>query len=89
MGILKAAIPHFENMGRKRLRVRNDVVGTTWTIAMEMQDESVCTYLDILDGRSKSSELGDVITEYIDLITGDRRRYSRLSDRRRASIARS
>ena len=76
--ILKAAIPHFEYMGPKRLRVLNDVVGSTWTIVMEMEVESVNTYFDILEGRSKSPELANVMKGYTDLITGGKREIFRI-----------
>jgi hypothetical protein len=55
---LEAAIPHFEAMGPKNLRVLTDAVATTWTIAMEMDVDSVSTYFDILEGRTKSPERG-------------------------------
>ncbi len=70
---LKAAIPHFEAMGPKNLRVLTDAVATTWTIAMEMEVESVGTYFDILEGRSKSPGLGEAMKGYAELVTGGKR----------------
>ena len=70
---LKAAIPHFEAMGPTNLRVLTDAVATTWTIAMEMEVESVSTYFDILEGRSKSPGLGEAMKGYTDLVNGGQR----------------
>ncbi len=77
--ILKAAIPHFESMGPQKLRVLTDAVATTWTIVMEMEVESVSTYFDILEGRSKSPELGNVMKGYTELITGGKREIMRIA----------
>ncbi len=76
---LKAAIPHFEAMGVQDLRVLTDAVATTWTIAMEMEVESVSTYFDILEGRSKSSGLGEAMKGYTELVTGGKREIFRIA----------
>jgi hypothetical protein len=70
---LKAAIPHFEAMGPKNLRVLSDAVATTWTIAVEMEVDSVSTYFDVLEGRTKSSGLGEAMSGYTELVTGGKR----------------
>ncbi|TFG50681.1 MAG: hypothetical protein E4H37_08935 [Gemmatimonadales bacterium] len=70
---LKAAIPHFEAMGPTNLRVLSDAVATTWTIAVELEVDSVSTYFDILEGRSKSPGLGEAMSGYTELVTGGKR----------------
>ncbi len=70
---LKAAIPHFEAMGPRNLRLLTDAVATTWTLAVEMEVDSVGTYFDILEGHSKSPGLGEAMQGYTELVTGGRR----------------
>jgi hypothetical protein len=71
---LKAAIPHFEAMGPRNLRVLSDAVATTWTIAMEMEVDSVSTYFDILEGRTKSPGLGEAMSGYTELVSSGKRK---------------
>jgi hypothetical protein len=76
---LKAAIPHFEAMGPKNLRVLADVVATTWTVAMEMEVDSVSTYFDILEGRAKNPSLAEAMSGYTELVTGGKREIFRVA----------
>jgi hypothetical protein len=76
---LKAAIPHFEAMGPKNLRVLADAVATTWTVAMEMEVDSASTYVDILEGRTKSPALGEAMSGYTELVTGGKREIFRIA----------
>ena len=76
---LKAAIPHFEAMGPKNLRVLADAVATTWTIAMEMEVDSVSTYFDILEGRTKNDGLGKAMSGYTEHVTGGKREIFRVA----------
>lgn len=70
---LKAAIPHFEAMGPRNPRVLSDAVATTWTIAVEMEVDSVSTYFDVLEGRTKSPGLGEAMSGCTELVTGGKR----------------
>ncbi len=70
---LRAAIPHFEELGMGNPRILSDAVTTTWTISMEFEVESVSTYFDMLEGRSKSEGLGQAMKGYTDLVTGGKR----------------
>ena len=70
---LKAATLHFEKMGAKSARVLTDTIATTWTIAMEMEFESVGTYFEMADGRARVPEIGEAMQGYTDLVTGGKR----------------
>ena len=76
---LKTAAPHFEAMGVMRARVLTDAVARTWTIVMELEVDSVSVYFDILEGRSKSPELGEAMKGYTELVTGGKREIFRVA----------
>lgn len=76
---LKAAVPHFEALGPTNVRVLTDAVATTWTIAVEMEVDSVTTYFDMLEGRAKSEGLAEAMSGYTELVRGGRREIFRIA----------
>jgi len=76
---LKAAVPHFEALGPTNVRVLTDAVATTWTIAVEMEVDSVTTYFDMLEGRAKSERLAEAMSGYTELVQGGKREIFRIA----------
>jgi hypothetical protein len=70
---LRAAAPHFASAGMGNPRILTDVVGTTWTILMEFEVESLNTYFEMSDARESQPGLAAAMQGYADLVVSGKR----------------